>query len=276
MKTMHVSRVLLTAALLVAIAPSAFGQPASSQRESSRRQVVRLALKIQRADYEGDRATLQHLYEELAPFANNKQLGLKVRYWRGFAMWRRVLNGFNDSIDRDELEEDLKKAISEFDAALAADPGFVDAKVAAAACLLNLVFIHQNDVAQLRGLLARALPLMNQAEIAEPDNPRLLWVLGSSRWYNPPERGGGQELAIQTYEKGLRVARQRKRGNTDPLNPSWGEPELLMNLAWSNLNRSTPDCDAAERYARSALALVPYWHYVRDILLSQIAAARRR
>ena len=46
------------------------------------------------------------------------------------------------------------------------------------------------------------------------------------------------------------------------------------NLAWSNLNRTTPDLAAAEGYARSALLLVPYWHYVRDILLPQILAAK--
>jgi hypothetical protein len=49
-----------------------------------------------------------------------------------------------------------------------------------------------------------------------------------------------------------------------------------MNLAYSNLNRSTPDLDAAERYAQSALKLVPYWHYVRDILLPQIQQAKKR
>jgi len=43
-----------------------------------------------------------------------------------------------------------------------------------------------------------------------------------------------------------------------------------MSLAWSTLNRATPDVNAADQYAHSALALVPYWHYVRDILLSQI------
>jgi hypothetical protein len=50
-----------------------------------------------------------------------------------------------------------------------------------------------------------------------------------------------------------------------------------MNLAWSNLHRATPDLDAAEANARAALALIPNWHYVRDILLPQIkeAAARR-
>ena len=49
-----------------------------------------------------------------------------------------------------------------------------------------------------------------------------------------------------------------------------------MGLAWSNLNRSTPDVSAAEQYARSALAVVPYWHYVRDILVPQIEVARKK
>jgi hypothetical protein len=58
------------------------------------------------------------------------------------------------------------------------------------------------------------------------------------------------------------------------LDPSWGEPELLMSLAWSKLNETTPELTAAEQNADSALQLVPYWHYVRDILLPQIRKAQ--
>jgi hypothetical protein len=65
------------------------------------------------------------------------------------------------------------------------------------------------------------------------------------------------------------LARAQKR-SADALDPSWGEPELLMSLAWSQLNRASPDRRAAEEYAKQALALVPHWHYVRDILLPQI------
>lgn len=54
-----------------------------------------------------------------------------------------------------------------------------------------------------------------------------------------------------------------------------GEPELLMNLAWSDLNKTEPDPDASLQYAQAALKLVPYWHYVRDILLPQIRAAKK-
>jgi hypothetical protein len=58
------------------------------------------------------------------------------------------------------------------------------------------------------------------------------------------------------------------------LEPAWGEPELLMNLSWSNLHKKEPDLKAAEQYARSALALIPNWHYVRDMLLPQIRASK--
>ena len=60
----------------------------------------------------------------------------------------------------------------------------------------------------------------------------------------------------------------------DSLDPTWGEPESLMSLAWSKLNQTTPDANAAELGADSALKLVPYWHYVRDILLPQIREAK--
>lgn len=124
--------------------------------------------------------------------------------------------------------------------------------------------------------MARAKQLWKEAEAAAPGNPRLLWVMGPNLWYVPAERGGGQAKAMEMYEKGLDVIKQQKTTASDPLEPSWGEPELLMNLAWSNLNRTTPDLNAAERYARSALQSVPYWHYVRDILLPQIQEAKKK
>src|SRR5262249_25960690 len=139
-------------------------------------------------------------------------------------------------------------------------------------------FLHyvQKDAVPAREFLEKSFPLLKAAEIAEPDNPRVLWVLGASQWYTPSARGGGQQLAIQTYEKGLKSARMKRSAVKDPLYPSWGEPELLMNLAFANLNASTPDLKAAEGYAEDALKIVPYWHYVRDIQLPQIRATIRK
>ena len=258
-------RLVLPAALIALLPMGAAAQSAKA---------VEIVERIQRADYEGDRAALQRLFEELAPFTETGDLASRVRYWRGFALWRKVLNGFNDSADPKELEQDATRAVSEFEQAFTSDPAFVDAKVAASGCLSNLIYLNRENPARMQELITRSSGLLKEARAAAPDNPRLLWVWGAIQWVVGPERGGGQAAALATYQKGLASARQTKGLARDPLEPSWGEPELLMNLAWSHLNLATPDAGAAEKYAQEALALVPYWHYVRDILMPQIRVKR--
>ena len=76
--------------------------------EDAREPVIRIVSRVQRADYEGDRVALKRRYDELEQFVTNKTLAPRVRYWRGFAMWRRAINGFNDAVDSKELEQDLQ------------------------------------------------------------------------------------------------------------------------------------------------------------------------
>lgn len=256
------------------------GKPLQSRRETA----AKIVAQIQRADYEGDRAALERLYNELATLVDDKEIGAKVCYWRGFALWRKAINGFNDSATPAEMEQALKRAVAEFESAMTKDPGFIDAKAAKGSTMGLLTFLYsQNpelapefkEPARLREYILKAMAYMKEAEAAEPENPRVQWMMGPVRWNTPPQRGGGQDKAIEGYEKGLKAARARKPAS-DPLMPSWGEPELLMSLAWSTLNGSKPDAAAAEQHARAALALVPYWHYVRDILLPQIEAAKAK
>ncbi len=264
---------LMAAAILVITPAAARASPIGSERET----VTNIVLKIQKADYEGDRSALLLLYGELSPFTERKDLASRVRYWRGFALWRSALNGFNDDVDKKELEQDLNRAAEEFDKSASADPAFVDSKIALGSCFGLIAYaVGKKDAAEQQALIAKSRQAITDARAAAPDNPRLLWVLGPVYWNIPPDRGGGQAKAMEAYEKGLETIRSHKNATTDPLDPSWGEPELLMSLAWSNLNRATPDLDAAEQNARSALALVPYWHYVRDILVPQIQAAKAK
>lgn len=255
------------ALLFLAVAANATEKP-------SRPQLARIVEQIRKADYEGDRAALKRLYGELAPVDDDDaKLASRVRYWRGFALWRRAFNGFNENAPMAELEADLSQALAELDASATRDPSFVDAKVGAISCLSNLMFLHRAEPARAKELLTRGQALSKEALAAAPDNPRLLWVLGANRFWAPRDRGGSQEKAIETYQMGLASARKQKP-SADPLEPSWGEPELLMNLAWTKLNATDRDVAAAEKYAREALALVPNWHYLRDILLPQIVAAK--
>ena len=241
--------VLKWIALCVVLVASVVAAPLESRRV----QITKLVVQIQRADYEGDRAELKRLYTDLEPFVDDKKLGAKVRYWRGFAMWRRALNGSNEKVDATELEQDLKQAVNEFEAAMVKDSGFVDAKASAGATLGRLMFLYVTnptiagefkDPARMRESVNRAIAYINEAEAAEPENPHVLWVLGPVRTYLSRQRGEEPnkaiEAAIESYQKGLKAARARKSVVRDPLIPSWGEPECLMSLAGSNFYRTTP------------------------------------
>jgi hypothetical protein len=258
--------------LLCAVAASASG--ADARRE----QAIKIVSQIQRADYEGDRSALRSLSQELLPFEEDKQLTVRVRYWRGFAHWRRAINGFNETPTPSDLEADLQAAVAEFEKAAALDPEFADARIGMASCLGNILYLHRGDPAQVQAYIARISPMLRDLMASSADNPRLYWVLGPVYWSTPVDRGGGQDKAFEMYQKGLKAIaiRNHKASESDPLEPSWGEPEILMSLAWSSLNRNEPGMDAADRYAHSALELVPYWHYVRDILMPQIQQAKVR
>lgn len=261
-------------AIILAITPAvALASPISTDRES----VSAIVQQIQKADYEDDLSALQRLYGELAPFTANKELASRVSYWRGFALWRKAINGFNDNVDKKELKQDLDQAAEEFEKSASADPGFVDAKIALGSCFGLLAYsVNKKDPAEMQALTAKSRQALKDAQAMAPDNPRLLWVLGPIYWNIPVERGGGQAKALDAYEKGLETLRTHKNATNDPLEPTWGEPELFMSLAWSNLNRTVPDLNAAEQNAQAALALVPNWHYVRDILMHQIRDAKAK
>jgi len=234
--------------MLLVSAAAALAAPAERPRET----VLKLVAQIQRADYEGNRVALQSLYADLEPFNADEKLASRVRYWRGFAFWRRAINSFNDSADPKDIERDLTQAIVEFKESAAKDPAFVDATVGTISCLGSLMYLARGHADRVQELLAQSIPLVKEVRGSHPDNPRFVWVLGPILWNTPAERGGGQDKAIESYRKGLESARKLKGAVTDPLEPSWGEPELLMSLAWSTLNRATPDVNAADQYAHSA------------------------
>jgi hypothetical protein len=264
-----VAWIVALVALLLAIPSTA------ARRPGGERAAAKIVEKIMRADYEGNRLALKQLFSDLQPFLEDSAIESRVHYWRGYAMWRSSINGFNDQVDVRELQREAEYAIAEFDEALALDASFVDAKAGKISCLGILYYISRDNAERARELLERLRPVAKSALAEEPENPRLLWVLGTGRWSTPVAAGGGQEAAISTWEKGLKSVRASKGNATRPLDPTWGEPELLMNLAWANMNRTTPDPAAAESNARAALKLVPYWHYMRDILIPQIEKAQR-
>src|SRR5262249_21253688 len=117
------------------------------------KQVTPIVEQIQHADYAGDRGAMQKGYDDLKPFLEDRELASRIRYWRGFAQWRRAINGFNDSVDPKELEQNLKTAVDEFKIAMEKDPTFVDAKVGTISCLGFLAFMNRKDQARAKELV---------------------------------------------------------------------------------------------------------------------------
>ena len=270
------TRILVIALTSVTVAGLSATQSESKEKPSARREsTIATVRAIQKADYEGNRAGLKWLHDQLIPPANNKKLASGVLYWRGFALWRRAINGFNETPTPTDLQEDLNNAVADFRESIVNDPANVEAKIGEASCLGYLMFVNRKDQSHVQELAQQAMPLLKEAQVSAPDNPRLLWVMGPIRWSSPPERGGGQDKAFDLYNRGLEIIRRQPKATADPLEPSWGEPELLMNLSWSYLNRKSPDLDLAQQNADAALKIVPYWHYVKDILVPQIQAAKR-
>jgi hypothetical protein len=275
--TLHYRRTAypLCFATILLVATSA---PAGAR---SRSQVIEIVSQIQRADYEGNRAALEHLHGELEPFVNDQELASRVLYWQGFANWRRAINGFNDGTDHSKLRDDLEQGLREFDQASKRDPSFIEAKIGSAGCISLIGYLVIEGGAgmqdsKLLDLRAKLRQLRSDVEATDSDNPRLTWVLGPIVWKSSQDVGGGQAKAVQMYQHALDVVRKRKKAGADLLQPSWGEPELWMNLAYSHLHQDAPDLGAAEQEAESALKLIPYWHYVKDILMPQIKAALKK
>src|SRR5205085_8776875 len=149
-------------ALLAAVILTSLSSVWGGAKENAREQAMQIVSQIQRADYEGNRTALKKCYDELTPFLEDKDLASRIRYWRGFDLWRSAINGFNDSVDPNELERELRQAVDEFKAAIERDPAFVDAKVGLISCLGYLVYIKRTDKAARQELLEQILPLVKE------------------------------------------------------------------------------------------------------------------
>ncbi|HEY7574506.1 MAG TPA: hypothetical protein VIB08_05045, partial [Thermoanaerobaculia bacterium] len=85
--------------------------------------LAELVPAVQSADYRGDRAALDRLDASLSKVADSP-LDEYRAYWRGFARWRRAINGFSENPLPGDLESDLNAAVGHFRAALERRPGW--------------------------------------------------------------------------------------------------------------------------------------------------------
>src|SRR5438477_12148043 len=104
---------------------------ASPQKVEAR--LSELVAAVRSADYRGDRAALERLDAELGRLPDSS-LEEYRSYWRGFARWRRAMNGFNETPQPADLQSDAEAALCHFRAALERPPGRIEARLATTGC----------------------------------------------------------------------------------------------------------------------------------------------
>lgn len=263
----------LSAWALAAAAASVVAVPSSAlcASECGEERLAALVGEVKSADYRGDRAALARL-ETLLAALDAGTLGEYREYWRGFARWRRGLNGFNETPVPADLADDFERAIGHFRAALALRPGWIEPRIGLVGCGTSLMYLAGKDEAKSKALRAEYVPMFHAVEKESAENPRALWLVGGAQYGAPPPYGGNSAKAMATLGRGLSVAwsESAARPPAQPWEPTWGGPENLMSLAYISSHVPAPNRGQALAYARGALTAVPEWHYLRDVLLPQI------
>ena len=118
---------MMLAWLLPVLALAAVEAPPEPPAESRTTTLQTWIRGIVAADYRGERAELDRLYAEGERHLAEHEVTSRVRYWRGFAKWRRAMNGANETPTPGDLVADLEVAVAELRSSGELDPAFVDA-----------------------------------------------------------------------------------------------------------------------------------------------------
>lgn len=245
-------------------------RPAASRTET---RLGELAAAVLSSDYRGDRAELARLDEELGHL-DAGALNDYRDYWRGFALWRRAMNGFNENPAPGDLDADLVKALERFQSALARHPDWDEVKSAMLGAFGNRIYLAGSDAEKRKKLLEDAGAYYKWVMAYEGENPRVLWIKGGMQMIVPSASGGDWTKAAATLRQGVASAWKEASSSVSapPWAPTWGGAENLMNLAYLHSHLPTPDRATALAYAEGALTKAPEWHYVKDVQLPQIEA----
>ena len=201
-----------------------------SFRESK---LAALVAEVRSADYRGDRAALARLDAALGEL-DDAALADYRDYWRGFARWRRALNGFNETPTPTDLTADLESAVAHFRASLERRPDWIEAKLALVGCWGNLTYPRRQRPGEEEAAPRRARPGVPLARGERRATTRA--PSGSSEaCSSPPHRPTGATSSRRPPRCGgasSSPGASRPRARLARLGPAWGGPENLMNLAY--------------------------------------------
>ena len=162
-------------------------------------------------------------------------------YWRGFALWRRVLNGFNETADAGRSRRGRSRR-----------PWRASRRRSRCTRTGSRRSSRWSDSGETRSTSPETTPTSATRSWRRPvprsssswrnagDNPRALWIRGGMEGWAPPPVGGDLAKASATLRYGVDVRTARGDGASESARrgcPRGEVPENLMNLAYLHLAR---------------------------------------
>jgi tetratricopeptide (TPR) repeat protein len=220
--------------------------------DSARREIEAGAARADRARLVAARALLERA---LTAFPDDPLL----LHYQGYALWREAALVLGTGTPRD-----ARPLLQEADRVLersAARLRLPESYALRASVLGQLIGTSRNPLDGMR-LGPRSSSLMEQAEAAGPQNPRVWLLRGMNAMYTPGMFGGGMDRAEASLQRALTLLAADRPA---PPLPAWGEADVHIYLGqvYAKQGRTEEARAAFER----ALALQPGNPWVRQVLL---------
>jgi len=221
-----------------------------------------VAVRLERGPFvekdlrEAREACLKGLEGELKP----EQASL-AHYAVAYADWRLVRA---PGIQKEEQPGLHDEAVAHLQKAISADP-----KNAEALGLLAAVYGSQMAFVPALGmeLGTKASEALEQALKLQPNNPRLVFLQGSSAYHTPPAYGGSVDKAEALFKRSLGLFESEPK---DRPWPNWGR--LDAHLWLGILYEKRGDRDGARTEYKKTLSIDPEFGWVRYVLLPRLEA----
>lgn len=183
-----------------------------------------------------------------------------VNYWIALTDYSLALLYARD--DAEKTKEYTLAGFKTLDKVIEKNPNFADAYVLQLALTFNR-WIYEQD--KMMDIISASEQAEQMSKSTDPSNPRYYLVKGISLYWTPAAFGGGEEKALEQFQKSEEYFKIRKEVNETY--PDWGQEELNGYMALSLIKRNKDgDLTKAKEYIDSGLILNPNSKFINDFV----------
>lgn len=184
-----------------------------------------------------------------------------VNYWIAMTDYSLALIKFQNE-DKDGTKQYTEAGFKTLNKVIEQNPNFSDAYVLQLALTFNR-WIYEQD--KMMDIISATEQAEQMSKSADPSNPRYFLVKGISLYWTPAAFGGGEEKAIEQFQKSEEYYKIRKEVNETY--PDWGQDQLYGYMALALIKRNGDgDLVKAKEYIDMSYALNPDSKFTKNFV----------